>query len=227
MRWHSAIGIPPRKRRPFDFGLRNPGSCRNPKKPRATSFRMNFCSEKVYWVYWLLIISKAGLHFAWSFVCIDKLIKLIMGLPSDPVTVFDVRPAWRCLRIGSTVAPLHLRGFTVLRALQSPGWSHLWKVPCFGQPQLASAYNTVAKNWWRYRLQHLDVKMLDVGHGCQLRMANLRAEMILQSVRNLGYFELGNSAKKLDSWRALALPNVSPSGIIRYWSQSLAKLLRF
>ena len=74
MRWHSAIGIPPRKRRPFDFGLRNPGSCRNPKKPRATSFRMNFCSEKVYWVYWLMIISKAGLHFAWSFVCIDKLI---------------------------------------------------------------------------------------------------------------------------------------------------------
>ena len=136
-----------------------------------------------------------------------------MGPPSDPVTVFDVvRPAWRRLRIGSTVAPLHLRGFTVLRALQSPGWSHLSKVPCFGQPQLASAYNMVAKNWWRYRLQHLDVKMLDVGQ-CQLRMANLRAEMILQSVRNLGYFELGNSAKDLDSWRALALPNVSPSGI--------------
>lgn len=140
-----------------------------------------------------------------------------MGLPSDPVTVFDVRPAWRRLRIGSTVAPLHLRGFTVLRALQSPGWAHLWKVPCFGQPQLASAYNMVnmvANNWWRYHLQHLDVKMLDVGQ-CQLRMANLRAEMILQSVRNLGYFELGNSAKDLDSWRALALPNVSPSGIIR------------
>ena len=99
--------------------------------------------EFLFWegVLSVLIISKAGLHFAWSFVCIDKLMKLIMGLPSDPVTVFDVRPAWRCLRIGSTVAPLHLRGFTVLRALQSPGWSHLWKVPCFGQPQLASAYN--------------------------------------------------------------------------------------